>query len=93
MQKRYRDLFRSLHALHVTEVDYKITERGKTTVEVELAYCFSQASCPKEKPRIAQKLTVTTSNVITALAEPSHRTDLQPTPWEAGGLVFAQESG
>jgi hypothetical protein len=89
VQPRYRDLFRTLRALHVATVDYRIVERQKATAEVQLSYCFAGAPCPKEKPKIAQKLTFA-SNVIVAEAPPDHPTDLQPTPWEKGDLAFAQ---
>jgi hypothetical protein len=89
LQKRYRNLFRSLRALHVTTVDYRITARKAPTVDVELSYCFAGATCPKDRPKIAQKLTIT-SDVITAEARADRLTDFQPTPWEAGDLVFAQ---
>ncbi|MEU4239373.1 hypothetical protein [Actinoplanes sp. NPDC026619] len=89
LRQRYRDLYRSLQALHVTTVDYRITATSPPTVDVELSYCFAGAKCPAERPKIAQKLTVK-SNVIMAEARPGQLTDLQPTPWEKGDLVFAQ---
>ncbi|GAA0533847.1 hypothetical protein GCM10010172_13540 [Paractinoplanes ferrugineus] len=89
LRKRYLDLFRSLRALHVTTVDYRITTRRQPTVQVELSYCFVGARCPKDGPKIAQKLTIK-SNVIVVEAAADRPTDLQPTPWESGDLVFAQ---
>lgn len=89
MRKRYRDLFRSLRALRATEVDYRITARQAATVQVELSYCFAGATCPRDRPKIAQKLTIA-AGMITAEGRADHLTDLQPTPWEAGDLIFAQ---
>jgi hypothetical protein len=72
-------------------VDYRVTAGQAPKVTVELSYCF--AACGDGKPRIAQALTVRRAGyayVITGLAAPAHRTGTQPTPWEAGDLVFAQ---
>jgi len=84
LRKRYEGLYRSLKAMHVATVDYRITDD-----DAELSYCFIGAVCPKERPGITQKLVIK-SNVITAVGRPGHPTDLQPTPWENGDLIFAQ---
>jgi hypothetical protein len=87
VRPRYQGLFRTLRALHAT-VDYRMHDD-----QAELAYCFSRPKCPKDAPRIAQHVTFKRSGpsfVIAGLAAPERPTDLQPTPWEQGDLVFAQ---
>jgi hypothetical protein len=88
---RYRALYRTLRALRVTTVDYRVTGGRPPAVTVELGYCF--AACTGDRPRIAQALTVRPAGdtyVISGLSGPADPTPLQPTPWEAGDLVFAQ---
>ncbi|GIF19356.1 hypothetical protein BJ973_006400 [Actinoplanes tereljensis] len=89
LRPRYQNLYRSLRALHVSRVDYRITDQKLPVVEVELSYCFAGAACPKDRPKIAQRLTIR-SNVIVGEGRPTRLSDLQPTPWEKGDLVFAQ---
>ena len=91
LRGRYQDLYRTLRALRVTTVDYRVTAGKPPAVTVELSYCFTD--CAGERPRIAQALTVRAvgdAYVISALAPPGRPTDFQPAPWEAGDLVFAQ---
>jgi hypothetical protein len=88
---RYADLYRTLRALRVTTLDYRVVGGRPPSVTVELSYCFS--ACTGERPRVAQSLTVRAAGdtyVISALAAPGRPTDFQPAPWEAGDLVFAQ---
>jgi hypothetical protein len=80
LRPRYRNLFRTLRALHAT-VDYHAGQDGR----VDLAYCFSR-KCPQNSPRIGQSVKVTTGK-ITALSTPATPA---PTPWEQGDLIFAQ---
>jgi hypothetical protein len=70
---------------------------GMIDVTAEIDYCFRTDRCPKPNatsggpPTITQHLTfkqVKGRYLITALAAKSGRKQ-QPTPWEAGDLVFA----
>jgi hypothetical protein len=86
---KYQSLYRTLRALHVTTVDYRVTGGRMPTVTVELRYCLSPGGCPA----IAQSLTFKRAGdayVIGSIAGPDRPTALQPTPWENGDLVFAQ---
>jgi hypothetical protein len=86
LRPRYRDLYRTLRALSVDRVRYRITGGDLPELTVEMAYCFAGAPCPDDAPRITQRLTFRSSTVIIGLAAASPA----PAPWEAGDLVFAQ---
>lgn len=104
LRKRYLNLYTSLRALHVTQFEYRAnlggTLRGTVVVNAEMAYCFSATTCPSYvenqwsgPPRVAQQLTLKagkTGFVISRVAKSPRPSDLQPTPWEAGDLVYAQ---
>jgi hypothetical protein len=88
---QYQNLFRTLRALRVTTVEYRVTAGRPPALTVEMAYCFER--CNGKRPRIAQALTVRQAGdtyMISGLAKPDRPTSYQPTPWEGGDLVFAQ---
>jgi hypothetical protein len=104
LRARYRMMFRSLRALEVSNLEYHPYPRdgakpGSVAVGAHLAYCFSVAACPQWRrdsaegpPRITQTLTfkpVKGRYLITGVAD-AGGTDMQPTPWETGELVFAR---
>ena len=105
LRKRYQDLYRTFKALHVTQFEYHASSGtpaagGSVVVQVQIAYCMSASTCPAFSryaglgpPRIAQRLTLKPAKagyVIGGLAKAAEPTEVQPTAWEAGDLVFAQ---
>ncbi|MGX6602745.1 hypothetical protein ACWKSP_11485 [Micromonosporaceae bacterium Da 78-11] len=106
LRKHYADLYRSLRALHVTQFDYHLapdgTKNGLLVANAEISYCLSAttATCPpyasgvsEGPPRFTQRLTLrpaAAGYLIVGLTDGVPGTDLQPTPWQAGDLVFAQ---
>ena len=104
LQKRYRALYAALRALGLSEVEYHTypvlgDKPGSPKVNADLAYCFTGATCPPWRlqptdgpPRISYELTFRSVGgryVITDLDD-TDGNDLQPTPWERGGLVYAR---
>lgn len=81
LRQRYQNLFRTLRALHAT-VDYRAGQDGKT----ELIYCFAGPRCPKNSPKIGQRVRAANGKITALSATPGP----EPTPWEQGDLVFAQ---
>jgi hypothetical protein len=106
LRKRYTDLYRSLRALHVTQFEYHVSPGGsaggRVVAGVEIAYCLSAtaATCPpyttsinQGPPRFTQRVTMRPAPggyLIVGLAKGPQFNDLQPAPWQAGDLVFAQ---
>ena len=102
---RYRLMFRNLRGLGVSHFDYHAYQRpagkgGVVTMGVSAAFCLSTTTCPewsdasdKGPPRAEQAVTLKPRGgtyVIAALATAEEPNYLQPMPWEAGDLVFAQ---
>jgi hypothetical protein len=87
LRRRYQDLYRTLRALRVTTVEYRVAASAPLPfAEVALSYCFAADRCGAA---IGQALTFRPAGsgyVISGLAV----TSAQPSPWEAGDLVFAQ---
>lgn len=106
LRKRFEQLYSTFQALHVTHFEWDNAVGGRTGGPVELnsdmVFCLSTATCPKfisgsdnGPSHIPQKLTVKQLDgrwVISKAAKGSYRSELQPYPWEAGDLVFAQGS-
>ena len=104
LRKRYQALFRALRSLQVTQFEYHpavVSPPDETvTTHVTITYCFSRTSCPAYRSEgdggpalLAQRLTLkpgTAGYVISKLAATPTEGTSQPTPWEAGDLVFAQ---
>jgi hypothetical protein len=106
LRKRYTELYRSLRALRVTQFEYHVSPGGSANgfviASTEIAYCLSAtaATCPaysksgyRGPPRITQRVTLRRAPggyLIVGLAKGADSGDLQPTPWQAGDLVFAQ---
>ncbi len=106
LQTRYRALYASLRALDLSDAEYRIAtvpgdKLDSGRVGAELTYCFAGTACPAWQndaglgpPRLLQTLTFRTVGdryVITGFADAyAHANDLQPTPWERGGLVYAR---
>lgn len=104
LRKRYQDLFRSLRALHITQFQYRpaVTTplQESITTDVTIAYCFSRSTCPAYvrnarggPARLVQRLTLVpgpAGYVISRSTAATSRGTGQPTPWEAGDLVFAE---
>jgi hypothetical protein len=106
LRKRYADLYRSLRALHVTRFQHHVSPGGSgngyVVASTEIAYCLSAtaAGCPpystavdQGPPRITQRVRMRPTPagyLIVGLAKGPQFSDLQPTPWQAGDLVFAQ---
>ena len=106
LRKRYADLYRSLRALHVTQFEYHLSPGGSANglvvASAEIAYCLSAtaATCPpyttsvnQGPPRFTQKVSLRPAPagyLIVGLADGPATNDLQPAPWQAGDLVFAQ---
>ncbi len=102
LRTRYRALYASLRALELSNLEYRLypvlgDKPGSPKVRADLTYCFTAATCPAWQlkngpPRLTQTLTfrsVRGRYVITAVAD-TNANDMQPTPWERGGLVFAR---
>jgi hypothetical protein len=92
-------MFRTLRGLGLSDFEYEPgvdvpDQRGVATLVTHVRFCFSLPACPDGfAPEIVQQVTLTPVRgryVITALSTPSNATDLQPAPWESGGLVLAQ---
>jgi hypothetical protein len=87
LRRRYQDLYRTLRALRVTTVEYRVAASAPLPfAAVEMAYCFAPDRCAGG---IGQALAFRPAGsrlVIGGLAVTSAR----PAPWEAGDLVFAQ---
>jgi len=104
LRKHYQDLYATLQALHVTHLEYRpgyvSATHGTVVVDSQMAYCLSADTCPPYvadshagPPRLAQRITLRLDGarfVITKLDDAYYPNDLQPMPWEAGDLVFAQ---
>ena len=105
LRTRYRALYTSLRALDVGDLQYHLhpvpgDKHGGLRVTADLAYCFT-AACPTGQlrsaagpPRLTQTLTFRSVGgryVISGVSD-ANANDLQPTPWERGGLTFARGS-
>jgi hypothetical protein len=104
LRKRYQNLYRSLRALHITQFEYHAhfaaMQKDAIVVNAEMAYCFSATTCPAWEPntyngppRAVRELTLKAAGtrwVITRSVAAERSNDLQPAPWEAGDLVYAQ---
>ena len=104
LRAQYRSMFRSLRGLGVSHFVYSTAieppdaKRRTVDVTADIAYCFSTDKCPKEQynksdgpPTITQSLTfkkVGGRYLITERSATKSRDQQQPTPWEAGDLVF-----
>jgi hypothetical protein len=106
LRKRYTALYKSLRALHVTRFEHHVSpggsQKGYVIASTEIAYCLSAtaATCPPYAtaadhgpPRITQRVRMRPAPagyLIVGLTDGPQSGDLQPTPWQAGDLVFAQ---
>jgi hypothetical protein len=99
LQARYRAMFRTLRGLGISDFEYEPgvdvpDHRGVATLVTHVRFCFSTPACPDGfAPEIVQQVTLTPVRgryVITKLAGSTNSTDLQPAPWESGGLVLRQ---
>ena len=88
LRPRYRDLYRTLRALHADQVRYRVVGGRPPALEVELTYCFTGTLCTADAPHIAQRLTFRSSTSLTITG--SAAATPQPPPWEGGDLVFAE---
>jgi hypothetical protein len=81
--RRFRNLFTTLRSLGVATVDLRVVAGHPPTMTVEMSYCYPGCAA------IRQQLTVRPvgdTYVIIDLETPS----ADPTPWEAGDLIFKQ---
>lgn len=105
LRKHYEQLYATFQSLHVTQFDYQSSTGGRSggpvDLNTEMIFCLSQKTCPTYSQsdsgpsHIPQKLTLQKSNghwVISKSAKGSYKGQLQPYPWEAGDMVFAQGS-
>jgi hypothetical protein len=106
LRKHFAQLYSSFQSLHVTQFSYQSSTGGKSDGPVELnsemIFCLSQKDCPSLVPgsdngpsHIPEKLTLKELNgrwVISKVGKGSYKTQLQPYPWEAGDMVYAQGS-
>ena len=94
LRKRYRAIYRNLHALDVTRLEYDTRPRAGGTgrvvrVSAHLAYCLSVEPCAAVLPRVAVDLDFTPVDgdyVITRMAQPPGAGLRQPAPWQDGPL-------
>ncbi len=104
LKTRYRALYASLRALDLGDLEYHLypvlgDKPGSARVNADLAYCFT--ACPRWQltpaggpPRLTHTLTFRSAGgryVISGVSD-ANANDLQPTPWERGGLTFARGS-
>jgi hypothetical protein len=105
LRKHFEQLYSSFQALHVTQFEYQNSTGGRSDGPVdlnsEMIFCLSQKTCPPYSQsdsgpsHIPQKLTLKQLNgrwVISKAAKGAYKSELQPYPWEAGDMVFAQGS-
>jgi hypothetical protein len=105
LRKHFEQLYSSFQALHVTQFEYQNstggTSDGPVELNSEMIFCLSARSCPpytqsdSGPSHIPQKLTLKDLNghwVISKAAKGAYKSQLQPYPWEAGDMVFAQGS-
>jgi hypothetical protein len=103
-QHRYESL-RALHVTqfsfeHDDMPEWSPPEAPYFTYPTDSVYCFSLPACPKFEadlpegaPHISEDYTFSLLGgqwLITTVTPADHRFRLQPAPWEAGDLVFAQ---
>jgi hypothetical protein len=105
LRKHFEQLYSSFQALHVTQFEYQNSTGGRSEGPVdlnsEMIFCLSQKTCPPYSQsdsgpsHVPQKLTLRQLNgrwVISRAAKGAYKSELQPYPWEAGDMVFAQGS-
>jgi hypothetical protein len=106
LRKHFEQLYSSFQALHVTQFQYHSSIGGKSDGPVELntdmIFCLSTKTCPIDPEsidsgpsHIAQALTVKKTGgrwVISKAVKGKYPSQLEPYPWQAGDLVFAQGS-
>jgi hypothetical protein len=106
LRKHFEQLYSTFQALHVTHFEYDNSVGGSTREPVQLntdmVFCLSTSACPaftsgsdNGPSHIPQKLTLQQAGgrwLITKAAKGAYSSQLQPYPWEAGNLVFAQGS-
>lgn len=105
LRKRFEQFYAAFQALHVTHFEYHSSLGGGPPSPVQLnavmAFCLSAATCPEYEagsdydgpPHIAEKLVLKPlagRYVISKLSKANYPSQLQPFPWEAQSLVYAQ---
>jgi hypothetical protein len=105
LRKHFEQLYSTFQALHVTHFEYDNAIGGSAKDPVQLntdmIFCLSTKTCPpytgsdNGPSHIPQKLTLKEARgrwLITKAAKGAYKSELQPYPWEAGDMVFAQGS-
>jgi hypothetical protein len=106
VRKQFEQLYATFQSLHVTHFEWDNSVGGSTKnpvqVNADMVFCLSTKSCPvyisgsDDGPsHIPMKLTlkeVAGHWLITKAAKGAYKSQLQPYPWEAGDMVFAQGS-
>jgi hypothetical protein len=106
LRKHFEQLYSTFQALHVSQFEYQFpngsTSGAPVQIESEMVFCLSQKTCPSlvagredGASHIPAKLTLKQLNgrwTIVKSAKGSYQGDLEPYPWEAGDMVFAQGS-
>jgi hypothetical protein len=106
VRKQFEQLYSTFQALHVTHFEWDNSIGGSTKdpvqVNADMVFCLSTKTCPtyisgsdNGPSHIPQKLTLKQAGghwLITKAAKGSYKSQLQPYPWEAGDMVFAQGS-
>jgi hypothetical protein len=98
LRPRYRQMFRSLRGLGVTQFAYRpepLSDPSDTVLSVDanIAYCFSTCSLngSLDPPDAHQRLTIERSGgrqIITDMVPLSQEDSLEHAPWEDGPLVI-----
>jgi hypothetical protein len=87
LRRRYQDLYRTLRALRVTTVEYRVPASAPLPyADVEMAYCFAPDRCAGGAGQALTFRPAGAGLVISGLAV----TSAWPAPWETGDLIFAQ---
>jgi hypothetical protein len=106
VRKHFEKLYSTFQALHVTDLEWNPVKGSDSRTSVELntdmAFCLSVVPCPALESgsdngpsHIPQKVTLRPVDgrwLISKVAPGAYRSQLQPYPWEAGDMVFAQGS-